>query len=142
MRSLGEDGIDTHDVVEIGALDDATRARVQAIASSRAPADVVVRAFTRPTRASLVLDVDARAPALVVVQELYAAGWTATIDDAPASIAPVNLVARGVVVPVGAHRIEMRYVAPGFPAGAALSAVAALLAAVTVVVTTRRRRAP
>lgn len=84
------------------------------------------------------LDVDAElaTPGVVVVNEPFAPGWSATVDGAPAPLWPANALVRGVPAPAGRHRISLRYRAPGLASGAALSALA-LVAAVAL---SRRRR--
>jgi hypothetical protein len=63
----------------------------------------------------LVAEIDAPAAGLVVIDEAYHPGWSATVDGAPADILPANGAFRGVVVGPGHHRIELAY-----SAGAAL----------------------
>ncbi|MFO0583144.1 MAG: hypothetical protein U0229_12805 [Anaeromyxobacter sp.] len=88
----------------------------------------------------LVVDAAADAPALVFVNDTFAPGWAASVDGAPAPILAVNLLARGVWIPAGRHRVELEYRTPGLRAGAALAGVtlAALAAAALIA---RRRRA-
>lgn len=78
-------------------------------------------------------------PRLAVFVEQFAQGWTAEIDGRPASVVRANLIACGVVVPAGTHRIALRYVAPGLTAGLLLSALGwvGVLASLRL----RRRRA-
>jgi hypothetical protein len=45
----------------------------------------------------------------LVLNELYHPAWQAQIDGAPATIYPTNLVMRGLLVPAGASRVELRY---------------------------------
>ncbi len=58
----------------------------------------------------------------VVLNDLYAPGWTATLDGASARLYPANQLARGVLVPRGEHRIEMRYQLPRLREGLFVSA--------------------
>jgi len=111
LRRMSEADIDTHDVVEVPPLVDVgpRRGRIE------------LHAWSRPSLRTLRLRVTADAPALVVVQELYEDGWTATVDGEPAPVWPTNLVARGVPVPAGTHDIELSYVPPGFVAGVVCS---------------------
>lgn len=80
-----------------------------------------------PGHRSVQVDVLALVPRLLVLNDTFADGWRATLDGAPVPIVPVNLVARGVMVPAGEHRIEMRYTPPGMLVGAALALLAVLL---------------
>ncbi len=79
---------------------------------------------------------------LWVVSDTWFPGWRATIDGAPTEILRVNGVVRGVRVPAGAHRVEMRYEPQSFRLGCRISAAAAflLLAAAIYAVVHRRRR--
>jgi hypothetical protein len=66
----------------------------------------------------LVIDVEAPGPAFVVVADSWFPGWTATLDGRPTEIHRVDLILRGVRVPPGRHRLEMRYVPEGWRLGA------------------------
>jgi len=70
-----------------------------------------------PDRVELTVNVGAPGPALLVLNDLDAPGWTATLDGAPASIQTVNYLARGVWVPAGSHQIGFGYRTPGLAAG-------------------------
>ncbi len=83
-----------------------------------APVDGRLVAFARN---ALVVDVDAPAPGLVVINEAYAAGWTAEVITADGRRAPAPVVRahyhlRGVVVPAGTVRVVLRYEPPGYAA--------------------------
>jgi hypothetical protein len=75
------------------------------------------------------IDADCRAdaPAIAVFVEQYEQGWRAHVDGTPVPLLRANVVARGVPIPAGEHRIELSYSAPGLRLGAALSALAFLL---------------
>ena len=79
-----------------------------------------------PGHRSVSLDVVAAAPRLLVLNDTWATGWRASVDGTPVPIVPVNLVARGVVVPAGAHRVEMHYTPPGMRVGAFVGLLALL----------------
>jgi hypothetical protein len=78
-------------------------------------------------RARVDLQCDAERDGLVVVSELYADGWTATLDGREARLLPADLVLRGVAVPPGLHRISMRYETPGLAEGITVAAATMLL---------------
>ena len=75
----------------------------------------------------VVIETDAQAPTVLVVSEIFYPGWEATVDGRPARIMPADYVLRGVALPAGAHRVEMRYAAPAVRAGAIISASTLLL---------------
>src|SRR5262249_26988483 len=50
---------------------------------------------------------------LAVFTEQYDPGWTATVDGNPSVIVRTNGLSRGVPLPAGHHRIELRYHTPG-----------------------------
>ena len=85
------------------------------------------------------LQITAPTPGLVVCSESQMNGWTATVDGRPARILRANYAFRAVEVPRGKHVIHLRYRAPGFAGGLAISAAALLLAAAGL---TRRAGAP
>ena len=75
----------------------------------------------------LVVETRAAQPSALVVAEIFYPGWEATIDGTPARIHLTNFIMRGVAVPAGAHRVEMRYTAPAARNGAIISALTLLL---------------
>lgn len=95
-------------------------------------AEIVARKSDRITVA-----VTATHPAVLVVTESYDPGWRAWVDGTPAPVWRANAIFRGVPVPVGDHRVEMRYRPPSVAWGAAASAVGVALAGVLI----GRRRA-
>jgi uncharacterized membrane protein YfhO len=64
---------------------------------------------------------------LAVLAELYADGWTATLDGQETPLVPVDLVLRGVALKAGIHRITMRYETPLLVEGATVAGASALL---------------
>jgi hypothetical protein len=46
---------------------------------------------------------------VLVTSELAYPGWRATVDGSPAALGVVNGAFRGLVVPAGGHRVELRY---------------------------------
>src|SRR5262249_25684283 len=79
-------------------------------------------------RNALTAEIDAPADGVVVIHEAFHPGWSATVDGAPATIVPANVMFRGVLVGPGHHVIEMRFSAGPFLA-LALVELAALAAA-------------
>jgi hypothetical protein len=69
----------------------------------------------------IVLGVDASAATALVLTEGLSPGWSATIDGAPTAIYPVNLVAMGVALPAGQHRVVFSYATPHLVLGGLLS---------------------
>jgi hypothetical protein len=68
-------------------------------------------------RNRLVIETDAPAPAVLVVNEVWAPEWRATIDGEVTSLFRANYMLRGVVVPAGKHTVEMTFHVPGFRIG-------------------------
>jgi hypothetical protein len=95
-------------------------------------------AVYEPSR--IVVETDAPTPALLVVSELFYPGWEATVDGARERIRLTDYLLRGVAVPAGRHRVEMRYRAPAARAGAFVSAFTLLLIAGLAVYGFRRRK--
>ena len=90
----------------------------------------------------LVIDVEMETPGLVVLADLWYPGWQATYNGQPIDIFRTNHALRGMLVPAGAGRLELRYKPPTFYVGLWLFA-AALLGLVMwgTGVTYQRRRA-
>ena len=79
----------------------------------------------------------------VITADAYGAGWNATLSGAPAPIARVNLLARGLALPPGRHVVEMRYETPGMRTGVASTRIAlaiAVLLAITSAMFALRER--
>jgi hypothetical protein len=64
--------------------------------------------------------------AILVVSEINYPGWIATVDGSTAPIYQTDYLLRGVFVPAGAHRVEMRYAAPAARKGAVVSIITIL----------------
>lgn len=89
----------------------------------------------------VILDAQMTRAGAVVLNDFDAPGWTATLDGAPARIYRANALVRGVLVPKGAHRIEMRYQLPRLRAGLALSGGSLLVCALLIALGARRGKA-
>jgi hypothetical protein len=70
-------------------------------------------------------------PALLVLNDTFAAGWSARVDGRPAALLAANYLARGVAVGAGVHAVEFRYRPPLLREGwaVALGAMALVLGA-------------
>jgi hypothetical protein len=79
------------------------------------------------------VDVQSSGPALLVLGELFAPGWRATVDGQPAPIVRTDLIYRGVRVPGGAHEVTFRYTTPGLRTGLGLTLGAGLVIAIAFV---------
>jgi hypothetical protein len=97
---------------------------------------VKVRAFAHET---VELDVEATQPALLVLNDAYYSGWSATVDGKPVDIRPTNIAVRGVEVPAGMHQVVFRYRTPGLLLGLGLSLGTLLCLAMAALVERRRR---
>jgi Bacterial membrane protein YfhO len=69
----------------------------------------------------LTIETSAAVPSVLVVSEMFYPGWVATVDGRAARIDVADYLLRGVALPAGRHRVEMRYVAPAARVGAAIS---------------------
>ncbi|MBX7098040.1 MAG: YfhO family protein [Myxococcaceae bacterium] len=84
----------------------------------------------------------ARRPAVVVLNDAFAAGWSATVDGAPAELLRANGVARAVALPAGQHQVVFTYRTPGLRSGFALALLALLGFAAALVLERRRSGTP
>jgi uncharacterized membrane protein YfhO len=75
------------------------------------------------------VEVEANASGYLVVRGSYARGWRARVDGVPAPVLRANGKHRAVAIPAGKHEVVLRYVAPGFAAGVAVSLVSLVAAA-------------
>lgn len=85
----------------------------------------------------LVIETVADTPAVLVVSEINYPGWVATVDGTRTPIHATNFLLRGVVVPAGQHRVEMRYTAPAARNGALIS-IFTLLVMVGIAIFSRK----
>jgi hypothetical protein len=91
--------------------------------------------------ARLTLETNAPTPTVAVISEIFYPGWEATVDGVAQPIYLTNFLLRGVSVPAGQHRIEMRYRAPAARTGALISLSTLLLIILLSVFARRARRA-
>jgi hypothetical protein len=97
-----------------------------ALAGGELPPGATARIVAyEPSR--LVIETSAQGAAVLVLSEIIYPGWEASVDGVATRIHATNYVLRGVAVPAGAHRVEMRYRAPAARVGALISACALLL---------------
>ncbi|MFY3742894.1 hypothetical protein ACOQFB_03215 [Anaeromyxobacter sp. Red801] len=88
----------------------------------------------------VVVETTADRRALLVLNDIHAAGWTARVDGQLAEILPANYLARGVWVDAGRHVVEFTYRTPLLTAGWAIFLIGG--AAVVIGAAARKRRRP
>jgi uncharacterized membrane protein YfhO len=76
---------------------------------------------------SVVIETIADTASVLVASEINYPGWIATVDGAPVPIHTADFLLRGIVLPPGSHRVEMRYTAPAARNGAFISAFTILV---------------
>jgi hypothetical protein len=81
----------------------------------------------RRTSATVDASVSLTAPALLMLNDTYYPGWTATVDGSPTPINRTDFLFRGIAVPVGRHHIVFAYRSRTVQAGTAIT-IAAILA--------------
>ena len=80
-------------------------------------------------------------PAVLVLTDTWFPGWEATVDGKRAEVLEVDHALRGIALPAGEHRVELRFEPRSFRAGIGLTAVTGwALAAGAVVLAVRGRR--
>ncbi|MGC4119337.1 MAG: YfhO family protein [Myxococcales bacterium] len=120
--------------------------------SSRTVIEAELPADYRPVQGTATIErdeperVDVRAtaqsgPALVVLNDLFAPGWTVTVDGQEAPIVQANFLARGVWIPAGEHLLSFQYRTPGLATGLALLLVAAAALVVWALLLRRQAKA-
>ena len=104
------------------------------IISPAAQAQIVAEQSNR-----LTIETKADTAAVLVVSEINYPGWEATLDGVGVPIYTADFLLRGVVVPSGTHRVEMRYTAPEARKGALISGLS-LCVLLGLGIYSRRRR--
>jgi hypothetical protein len=69
----------------------------------------------------MLIETAAPTDTLLVVSEIFYPGWVATVDQRPSQIYLTDYLLRGVALPAGQHRVELRYTAPAARNGAFIS---------------------
>jgi len=75
------------------------------------------------------LTADCSGDAMLLLNDVYYEGWSATVDDQPVPIHRANHVFRAIRVPHGRHRVRFVYAPLSFQLGVGLSLVNAVLCA-------------
>ncbi|WP_071901266.1 YfhO family protein [Cystobacter ferrugineus] len=104
-----------------------------------APRGEVTAARFAPERVEV--EVRARGGEVLVLNDAYYGGWTASVDGEPVPILPANGAVRAVAVPPGEHQVVFRYRTPGLALGAGVS-LGTLLVLLGVDGVLRRRLTP
>lgn len=95
-----------------------------------ATSTVTVVEFT-PNR--LKAEVNTSDRRLLVFSQIYYPGWQAQIDGQPAELRRVNVIQQGVVVPAGAHTVELIFSPGSFWVGLIISVIALLISLVMLI---------
>ena len=111
-----------HDPTKVTLVESAY-ARELPIERGDDPGTAAIAGFSRN---SLSIDVDCRRASLLVVDEAWFPGWTAWVGAKSYPVIPVNGWMRGVALPAGHSRVEMRYYPSHFGLGLWISGLTAL----------------
>jgi uncharacterized membrane protein YfhO len=95
--------------------------------------------WSRPRPDAAVVDVSLAEDNLLVLAENCARGWKVWVDRVPAVLERVDLGLCAVRVAAGRHRVQVRYVPPGWPQALAGPLLALLGFALAGVARERRR---
>ena len=94
----------------------------QTLTAMPAPLDLRARTTSyAPGRISIELEAPAPEGSALVVSENFYPGWSATVDDQPATAERANLSLIAVALPAGARRIELAFDSERYHAGARLT---------------------
>jgi hypothetical protein len=83
--------------------------------------------ITNYTPNHLIIETKADKPSVLVASEINYPGWEATVDGQQTDIYAADYLLRGVILPAGAHRVEMRYAAPAARNGAVITGLSLLV---------------
>lgn len=90
----------------------------------------------------LELGFELASPGVLVVNEAWSRGWSASIDGVPAEVIIANHAVLGLHVPAGTHSVRFEYSTPGLQVGLLLSVLSGLLLLAWTVARRPRRRFP
>ncbi len=121
LRRIGGEGARPFDPRRTALLEVAPAELPALPGGELAPGGAAHVASYEPNR--LVIETRAAHATVLVLSEINYPGWEATVDGAAARVHATNYLLRGVFVPAGEHRIEMRYRAPAARNGAIISAL-------------------
>ncbi|HSB62661.1 MAG TPA: YfhO family protein [Thermoanaerobaculia bacterium] len=93
------------------------------VPAPRAGRSFSVARVVRDAPEALTVDTDASEAGYLVLTRSHDRGWKARLDGADVPLRRANLALSAVLVPAGAHRIELVYRPASFRVGTALSAV-------------------
>ncbi len=85
--------------------------------------------YYTPNRIKVTITTDA--PVLFVLSDAVYPGWVATLDDQPTPIYVTDGLFRGIAIPVGTHRLEMRFFPRSLRSGLAAAGMAGLFLCVS-----------
>jgi uncharacterized membrane protein YfhO len=88
------------------------------------------------------VQVEMSAPGLLIFSEVYYPGWEATLDGQRANLVRADGILRGVAVPAGSHRVEMRYAPRSLAWGLWISGITLVAAVLAGIVGWRLSRRP
>jgi hypothetical protein len=91
------------------------------------------------TPTKIEIEADMQTLGLVVLADMWDAGWHATLDGAEAPITRVDLALRGVKTPVGRHRLVFSYEPASFKTGVRMASGALVVLACWLLLVGARR---
>ncbi len=95
--------------------------------------------ITRYTPNRLQIETSAPTQTVLVLSEIFYPGWEARVDGRPTPILLTDYLLRGMALPAGQHKVEMRYTAPAARNGALISVLTLGLIAGLAVYARRKR---
>lgn len=90
---------------------------------------------------SLTIQAQLDAPGYLVMSDLIAPGWKASVDGQPTPLIPVNIVHRGIALGPGEHTVRLWYLPPGFRFWVIVSVTTLCVLIVVTLQSTGRSRA-
>ena len=98
--------------------------------------------FLRYEPEHVELEVKTARPAVLVLNDGWYRGWSATLDGQPVPVLPAQVAVRGVRVPGGTHRVAFHYTTPGRTLSLVLSLGTLGLLGLATLLEGLRRRPP
>jgi hypothetical protein len=123
-----------------GAVDVSRTALVEGSVPASPATGAESASIDRRTSSTVAASVSLSAPALLMLNDTFYPGWTATVDGTPTPIHRTDFLFRGIAVPAGLHHIVFAYRSRAVELGTSITTVALIAILAAALYRPRKRR--